>query len=79
MDDLGTFEVGDYSTSNAHDVIRVCTEVVVPRSRCSPHLVVLQQIRINEHTQLSAVTKGRQAPSVVKTYSSVRELLPELS
>ena len=79
MDDLVALEVGDDTTSDSHDVIRVRAEVVVPRSRCSPHLVVLQQVRINEHTQLSAVTKGRQAPSVVKTYSSVRELLPELS
>jgi hypothetical protein len=34
-------------------------EHVVPRSRGGPHLVVLQQIRINEHMQLCAVTKRR--------------------
>jgi len=50
MDDLGAFEVGDNATSNAHDVSRRCTEVVVPRSRSSPHLVVLQQVGINEHS-----------------------------
>ena len=61
MDDLGAFEVGDNATSNAHDVSRRCTEVVVPRSRSSPHFVVLQQVRINEHTQLSCMTKGRHA------------------
>jgi hypothetical protein len=59
MDDLGAFEVGDYTTSNTHDVRRSCTEVVVPRSRSSPHLVALQQVRINEHTKLSAVTKRK--------------------
>jgi hypothetical protein len=57
----GAFEVGDYATSDANDVRWRSTEVVVPRSRSRPHLVVLQQIRINEHPQLSAVTKGRHA------------------
>ena len=54
-------EVGDHTTGNTNNVIRVRTEVVVPRSRSSPHLVVLQQVRINEHAQLCAVTKGRHA------------------
>ena len=61
MDDLGALEVGDYTAGDAHDVIRVRTEVVIPRSRRSPHLVVLQQVRINKNTQLSAVTKRRHA------------------
>ena len=61
MDDLVALQVGDHAASNSHDVIRVRTEVVIPRSRRSPHLVVLQQVRINEHAQLSAVTKGRHA------------------
>ena len=67
MDDLGAFEVGDDTARNTHDVIRVRTEVVIPRSRRSPHLVVLQQVRINEHAQLSAVTKGRH--TVVGLYN----------
>ena len=46
----GALEVGDNATCDAHDVIRVRTEVVVPRSRSRPHFVVLQQVRINEHT-----------------------------
>ena len=54
-------EVGDDATDNTHYVIRVRTEVVVPRYGSGPHFVVLQQIRINEHTQLCAVTKGRHA------------------
>ena len=54
-------EVGDDATSDTHDVIRVRTKVVVPCSSRSPDLVVLQQVRINKHTQLSAVTKGRHA------------------
>ena len=57
----GTLQVGDHTTGNTHDVIRVRTEVVVPRSRSSPHFVILQQVGINEHAQLSAVTKGRHA------------------
>jgi len=55
------FEVRDHTTGNANDVIRARTEVVVPRSRSSPHLVVLQQIRINEHAQLCYVAKRRHA------------------
>ena len=61
MDDLGAFEVGDNATSNAHDVSWRRTEVVIPHSRSSPHLVVLQQVRVNEHSQLCAVTKGGHA------------------
>ena len=52
-------QLGDNTANNANDVIRVCSEVVIPRSRRGPHLVVLQQVWINEHTQLRAVTKGR--------------------
>ena len=61
MDDLGALEVGDYTAGDAHDVIRVCTKVVIPCSRSGPHLVVLQQVRINEHAQLGCMTKGRHA------------------
>ena len=57
-------QVGDDTTGNAHNVSRSRTEVVVPRSRSSPHLVVLQQVRVHEHTQLYAVTKGRYAAFV---------------
>jgi hypothetical protein len=58
---LGAFQVSDYAATDTHNVIRVRTEVVIPRSRSSPHLVVLQQVGINEHSYLSAVTKGRHA------------------
>ncbi len=58
---LRALQVSDYSTSYTHNVCRRSAEVVIPCSRCCPHLVVLQQVRINEHTQLSAVTKGRHA------------------
>ncbi len=61
MNDLGALEVDDHATGNAHDVIRISAEVIVPRSRSSPHFVVLQQVRINKDMQLSAVTKGRHA------------------
>jgi predicted RNA-binding protein with PUA-like domain len=57
----GALQVGYDATCDTHDVRWRCTEVVVPRSCSSPHLVVLQQIRINEHAQLSAVTEGRDA------------------
>jgi len=63
---LGAFQVGDDATSDAHNVRRCSTEVVVSRSRSSPHffefhMVVLQQVRINKHTQLGCMTKGRHA------------------
>jgi hypothetical protein len=61
MDDLGALQVSDYATSDTHNVIRVRAEVVVPRSRSSPHLVVLQQVRVHKHAQLGCMTKGRHA------------------
>ena len=66
-------EVGDDTTSNAHDVRRWSTEVVVPCFRSRPHFVVLQQVRIHEHTQLSAVTKGGHA--VIGLGNSIKRLL----
>jgi hypothetical protein len=50
MDDLGALEVGDYTAVDTNYVSRCSTEVVIPRSRCSPHLVVLQQVGINKYT-----------------------------
>ena len=55
------YQVGDHATGNANDVNRCRTEVVVPHFCSSPHLVVLQQVGVHEHTQLSAVAKGRNA------------------
>jgi hypothetical protein len=37
-------------------------EHVVPRARRSPHLVVLQQVGIDEHAQVGLMTEGRYAP-----------------
>ncbi len=54
-------QIGDDATGDSHDVRRCCTEVVVPRSCRGPHLVVLQQVQINKHPQLCAVTKGGYA------------------
>jgi hypothetical protein len=49
------------SSSRAHDIIRVRTEVVIPRSRSSPHLVGLQQVRIDEDARLLLKPKGGHA------------------
>jgi len=57
------FQVGDYSAGDTDDVCRRRAEVVVPRSCSGPHLVVLQQVRIDKDTQLRAVPKGRHATS----------------
>ena len=43
-------QLGDHSTTDAHQFIRRNRKIVIPRSRRGPHLVVLQQVRINEHT-----------------------------
>jgi hypothetical protein len=43
---LSALQVSDNATRHTHDVCRCCTEVIVPRPRSSPHLVVLQQIGI---------------------------------
>ena len=59
---LGPLEVNNHTTGDTHDVIRVRTEVVIPRSRCSPYLVVLQQVQIHKLTYLSDVTEKRPAP-----------------
>jgi hypothetical protein len=50
-----------HSTSNPHDICCCRTEVVVPCSRSKSHCVVIQKVRINELTQLSAVAKRRHA------------------
>jgi len=60
---LSALQVGDDSPAGANKVVRCNREHVVPLAGRSPHLVVLQQVRINKHTQLSAVTKGRHATS----------------
>lgn len=57
-------QVSDHATSDTPVVCRSCTKVVVPRARCGPHFVVLQQIRIDEDAQLSDVTKGWHAAVV---------------
>ena len=54
---ISTLQIGDDATGDTHDICWCSTEVVVPCSRDSPHLVVLQQVRINKHTKLSAVTE----------------------
>jgi len=56
-DSSAALEVGDRSAGNTHDVGRSRTEVVVPCSGRGPHLVVLQQVRINEHAQLCCVAE----------------------
>ncbi len=55
------FEIGGHATSDMHDVCRPSTEVVIPRSHSCPHLIVLQQVRIHKDSQLSCMTKGREA------------------
>ena len=60
-DGLAALQISDHATGNTHDVRGHCTEVVVPRSGRGPHLVVLQQIRIDEDAQLSRVAERGHA------------------
>jgi hypothetical protein len=50
-------DVGDLALAGADQFVRFDAEHVVPRSRRGSHLVVLQQIGIDEDAQLSAVAK----------------------
>ena len=61
MRDLTPLEFSLYRATRTHEIIWCDRKHVVPRSRSGPNFVVLQQVRVNEHTQLSAVTKGRHA------------------
>jgi hypothetical protein len=69
----GVLQVGDDATSYAHDVCQRSTAVVIQCSGRSPHLAVLQQVRINERAQLSAMTSwghstvGFQNPCQLKS------------
>ena len=58
---LAAFQVGDGSPTGLHQLVRFDPEHVVPRAGRRPHLVVLQQIRVDEDLQLSRVTKRRHA------------------
>jgi len=71
----GSLEVADRSPAGTNEIVRSYREYVVPRSRRCPHLVVLQQVGINEYTQLSAVAEGRDATSGFDTnmYNFVSE------
>ena len=59
--DLRALQIGDIATGHAHEIVRCDRKHVVPRTRRGPHLVVLQQIRIDEHPQMRLVTEGRHA------------------
>ena len=55
-------DVGEGAASDAHELIERRREDVVRMACSGPHFVVLQQVGVDEHAQLSAVTKGRHAP-----------------
>jgi len=54
-----SLQVGDRSSAGFHQLVRLNTEHVVPRSRRGLHLGPLQQVRVDEHTQLLGVTERR--------------------
>lgn len=56
-----SFEVVERSATGANKSVRRNREYVVPRSCRSPHLVVLQHVRIHKHAQLSCVAKWGHA------------------
>ena len=58
---LHTLQVGHCSAAGLHQFVGLDTEHVVPGSRGRPHLVVLQQVRVDEHPQLLRVTERGHA------------------
>ena len=58
---LCTLQVGERSATRFHQFVGCDAEHVVPRSRRRPHLLELQQVGVDEHAQLSAVTKRGHA------------------
>ena len=58
---LNALQVGDHRATGANEIVRRDRKHVVPRSRCSPHLVVPQQIWIDEDAQGGAVAERRYA------------------
>ena len=54
-------QVGDDSAAGLNQFVWLDPEHVVPRSRGRPHLVVLQQIWVDEDAQLSRVAERRYA------------------
>ncbi len=64
MRDSTPLEFSLYRATRTHEIIRCDRKHVVPRSRSRPHLVVLQQVRINEDTQGSAVAERSYAAFV---------------
>ena len=71
-------EAGDHRATCTNEIIWRDREHVVPRARCSPHLVVLQQIRIDEDTQISAVAEWRHAISGIRNVVP-KEIVPTKS
>jgi hypothetical protein len=59
MRDSTPLEFSLYRATRTHEIIRCDREVVVPRSRNSPHLFILQQIRIDEDAQRRRMVKRR--------------------
>lgn len=54
-----SFEVNDDSPAGLDKLVRLDAENVVPGSGRGPDFRALHRLRIDEHTQLSAVTKKR--------------------
>ena len=62
-------QVHDQALARLDQPVRFDTEHVVPRSGGSPHLVLLQQVGVDEHPQMRRVTKRRHATDVACTLS----------
>lgn len=65
-------QVGDHRSTRANKIIRRDREHIVACTGRSPFLVVLQSVRINEHTQLRAVAERRDAASGFRNPSVIR-------
>jgi len=59
--DSAALQVGDHSPARLDELVRFDTEYVMPCTCRSPHFVVLQQIGIDEDSQLGCMAKRRDA------------------
>ena len=65
-------QVGDQALAHFQQLVGLDAEPVVPGAGRRPHLVVLQQVGIDEHAEMRLVTEGRRATDGLLTPEAQR-------
>ena len=73
--DSAPLEVDNHRVTRSKEVVRCDREHVVPRPGSRPHLVVLQQVRVDEDAQGGAVAEQRHAVFVLMNPVLAQETL----